>query len=141
MKIFVDNSVLVAAFIPGHVHHDRSFSVFASADAKTAACAVQSLAELYATVTRLPYKYRASTHQALTFVESVRERFTLLALDGEEYLDSIQRAAEHNIVGGTLYDAVIAACALKAKADTLYTWNIGHFLLLGDDVAKRVRTP
>lgn len=141
MKIFVDSSVLVAAFIPGHVHHERSFGVFASADAKTAACAVHSLAELYATVTRLPYKYRATAHQALTFVETVRDRFTLLALDTGEYLASIARAAEQNIVGGTLYDAVIAACALKAKADVLYTWNVGHFLLLGDEVAKRVRTP
>ena len=141
MKIFVDSSVLVAAFIPGHVHHDRSFSVLASADAKTAACAVHSLAELYATVTRLPHKYRASAQQALAFVETVGDRFTLLSLDADEYLDSIRRAAEQNVVGGTLYDAVIAACALKAKADTLYTWNVGHFLLLGEDVGKRVRTP
>jgi len=141
VKIFVDSSVLVAAFIPGHVHHDRSFSVLASADVKTAACAVHSLAELYATVTRLPHKYRATAPQALTFVETVRDRFTLLALDTDEYLASIGRAAEQNIVGGTLYDAVIAACALKAKADTLYTWNVGHFLLLGPDVAKKVRMP
>ena len=141
MKFFVDSSVLVAAFIPGHVHHDRSFKVLASADTKIAACAVHSLAELYATITRLPHKYRATSHQALTFVEAVQERFTLLALDSDEYLDSIRQAADRNIVGGTLYDTVIAACALKAKADTLYTWNVGHFLLLGEDVAKRVRTP
>ena len=141
MKFFVDSSVLVAAFIPGHVHHDRSFSVFASADTKTAACAVHSLAELYATITRLPYKHRATAHQALTFVEAVQERFRLLALDSQEYLDSIRQASDRNVVGGTLYDAVIAACAVKARADTLYTWNVGHFLLLGDDISKRVRTP
>ena len=141
MKFFVDSSVLVAAFIPGHVHHDRSFSVFASADTKTAACAVHSLAELYATITRLPYKHRATAHQALTFVEAVQERFRLLALDSQEYLDSIRQASDRNVVGGTLYDAVIAACAVKARADTLYTWNVGHFLLLGDEISKRVRTP
>src|SRR5436305_14740142 len=141
MKWFVDSSVLAAAFIPGHVHHDRSFALLTSADVKTAACAVHSLAELYATVTRLPYKYRATAHQALIFAETVRERFTLLALDSEEYLESIRRASSLNVVGGTLYDALVAACALKANADTLYTWNIGHFLLLGDDVAKKVRTP
>jgi predicted nucleic acid-binding protein len=141
VKFFVDSSVLVAAFIPGHVHHDRSFSVFASADTKTAACAVHSLAELYATITRLPYKHRATAHQALTFVEAVQERFRLLALDSQEYLDSIRQASDRNVVGGTLYDAVIAACAVKARADTLYTWNVGHFLLLGDEISKRVRTP
>ena len=40
-----------------------------------------------------------------------------------------------------MYDALIAACALKAEADVLYTWNIGHFLLLGDEVARKLRTP
>ena len=141
MKIFVDSSVLVAAFIPGHIHHDRSFSLLVSADVKTAACAVHSLAELYATATRLPHKYRATAYQALSFVETVRERFSLLVLDAEEYLACVRHASERNIVGGTLYDALVAACALKARAQNLYTWNTGHFLLLGDDVAKRVRTP
>ena len=64
-----------------------------------------------------------------------------MALEAREYLDAIRRFAALGITGGTIYDGLIAACALKAKAEALYTWNIAHFLLLGDDVAKRVRTP
>ena len=141
MTFFVDSSVLVSVFIPGHVHHERSFSLFTSADLKSAACAAHSLAEVYATLTRLPPKHRVSPQQALTFLDAIEERFTLVALSPEEYRLSIHRAAALNVVGGTTYDLVIAACALKARVDTLYTWNVVHFLLLGDEVAKRVRTP
>jgi hypothetical protein len=44
-------------------------------------------------------------------------------------------------VGGAIYDALLAHCALKAKADTIFTWNIDHFRRVGPEVAKRVRTP
>jgi hypothetical protein len=29
----------------------------------------------------------------------------------------------------------------KMKAEIIYTWNIAHFLRLGEEVAERVRTP
>jgi predicted nucleic acid-binding protein len=31
------------------------------------------------------------------------------------------------IVGGAVYDALLAACALKAKAETLLSWNLRHY--------------
>lgn len=141
MTVFVDTSVLVAAFIPGHIHHQRSFAVFSAADLASATCAAHSLAEVYATITRLPHKYRVSAQQALTFMESIEERFALVALGPKEYRQCIREAAARNVVGGTVYDALVAACALKAGANVLYTWNVGHFILLGNDIAKRVRTP
>jgi hypothetical protein len=39
------------------------------------------------------------------------------------------------------YDALIGACARKMKAEIIYTWNIAHFLGLGEEVADKVRTP
>ena len=81
MKWFVDTSVLVPVFIPGHVHHDRSFRLFAQADRRSAACAAHSITEVYATMTRLPGKHRTSGQQALTFLEMIQERFSLIALD------------------------------------------------------------
>jgi predicted nucleic acid-binding protein len=64
-----------------------------------------------------------------------------VALDVADDLATIREAAGLGIVGSTTYDALVAACALKAKADVLCTWNIGHFLLLGDELARKVRTP
>jgi len=136
-----DTSVLVPVFIPGHIHHERSFQLFSRATAKSAFCAAHSIAEVYATMTRLPGKHRTSGLQALTFLEMIQERFSFVVLDVADYLATIRESAALDIRGGTSYDALVAACALKAKADVLYTWNVGHFELLGDEVARKVRTP
>lgn len=77
----------------------------------------------------------------LLFLESIEERLTLVALDSREYHSTIKQAAAAGIVGGTLYDALLARCALKADAEIIYTWNLDHFRRLGSEVAKRIRTP
>lgn len=42
---------------------------------------------------------------------------------------------------GVVYDGLIAACARKAAAKTIYTWNSKHFERLGPEIAKRVKEP
>jgi len=141
VRWFFDSSVLVPALLPDHVHHARSFAAFAAANRKNAGCAAHSLAEVYSTLTRYPGKQRLSAESAALLVQEVEHRLTLVWLDGDEYLAAINRIAGMGIVGGAVYDALIAACAAKAKADMVYTWNIAHFVLLGNEVARRVRTP
>jgi predicted nucleic acid-binding protein len=141
VRWFFDSSVLVPALLPDHVHHARSFAAFAAASRKNAACAAHSLAEVYSTLTRYPGKQRLSAESAALLVQEVEHRLTLVWLDGDEYFAAINRIAGMGIIGGAVYDALIAACAAKAKADTVYTWNIAHFVLLGNEVARRVRTP
>ncbi|HYT19274.1 MAG TPA: twitching motility protein PilT, partial [Candidatus Polarisedimenticolia bacterium] len=84
---------------------------------------------------------RLSAEQALLALTAIESRFTIVALETREYLAAIRRFAAIGITGGTIYDGLMAACAVKAKVDVLYTWNIGHFMLLGDEVARNVRTP
>jgi hypothetical protein len=76
----------------------------------------------------------------MLFLENIKERLTLISLDAEEYWIAIRDFAEAGVVGGTIYDALLAHCALKAKVDVVYTWNIDHFRLVGPDVAKQIRT-
>jgi predicted nucleic acid-binding protein len=141
VKAFFDTSVLIPAFLEDHEHHERSFEVFAGADKKQDCCAAHSLAEVYSTLTRLPGRHRLSGEQVMLFVENIRERFTLIALTGDEYYAAIREAAKAGVIGGTIYDALIARCALKAKADILYTWNTRHFEQLGPAIVKRLRAP
>jgi predicted nucleic acid-binding protein len=141
VKSFFDTSVLVAAFLEDHEHHERSFSLFASADRKTGSCGAHSLAELYATLTRLPGKFRLSADQALLFLDSVCERLEVVSLDAREYQLAIREAATAGVVGGTIYDALLARCALKAHVVKVYTWNVAHFQRLGTEIAGKVRTP
>jgi predicted nucleic acid-binding protein len=99
------------------------------------------LAEVYATLTRLPGKQRMSCEQTLVFLDEIRNRLKTVVLDGEEYGSAIADAAAEGVLGGMVYDALIARCALKGQAQTIFTWNIDHFRRLGPEVAKRLRTP
>jgi predicted nucleic acid-binding protein len=141
MKYFFDTSVLVPVFVDDHVHHEASLAVFSRSDKKHAICAAHSLAEVYATLTRLPGKDRASTSEAMLFLESMEARLTFISLDSAEYWSAIMRSAQSGIEGGTIYDALLAHCALKAGAEIIYTWNVDHFRRVGPEVARRVRTP
>jgi predicted nucleic acid-binding protein len=77
--------------------------------------------------TRLPGKFRASGEQALIFLEAIEQHLTIVSLESDEYLWVIRRAAANGIVGGTIYDALLAGCAMKAEAETTYTWTSGTF--------------
>ena len=82
-----------------------------------------------------------SGDQALLILDQIRERLTIVTLDEEDYYSVITSAAAQGVVGGMTYDALIAKCALKANATTIYTWDLEHFRRLGPEVARRVRTP
>jgi predicted nucleic acid-binding protein len=141
MRSFFDTSVLVPVFVPGHQHHERSLIAFSAANLRSGYCAAHSLAEVYASLTRLPGKYRAAPEQAVLCLETVQERLNVIAQDVAEYVAAIREAAGMGIEGGTLYDALLGACAIKAKADVLYTWNTRDFQRLGANVGRLVRTP
>jgi predicted nucleic acid-binding protein len=79
--------------------------------------------------------------QAMIFLGTLRERLTVIALDPLEYFAGLERFPAVGIVGGTVYDAMLALCAMKAEAETLYTWNMRHFRQCGPDVEARLRTP
>lgn len=141
MKVFFDTSVLIAAILLRHEHHRPSAAVYLKADKKNACCAAHTLAQVYASLTRMPGGHRIGGDQASFFLDQIRERLTIITLDEEDYYSAIASAATQRVVGGTIYDALLARCALKANATTIYTWDLDHFRLLGPEVARRVRTP
>ena len=106
-----------------------------------AGCAAHSLVEVYASLTRMPGEHRMSAAQALLFLGTLRDRLTVVALDAPEYLVGLERFGALGIVGGTIYDAMMALCALKANAETIYTWNLRHFRQCGPEIAGRICTP
>ena len=139
MKALVDTSVLVAAFLADHVHHSPSLEIFLRCKKQESFCAAHTLAELFASLTRLPGKHRVSGENAMLLLAQVRERLTPIALSEKEYYAAIEHASAMGVTGGAIYDALIASCALKAKAEILYTWNVRHFEQLG--IVRRVQTP
>lgn len=142
MRDFLDTSVLVAAFLGDHPHHGPSAKVFAAAGKRHSSCAAHSLAEAYSTLTRLPVKPAIAPEQAMLFLADVQARLTLVSLDPPEYLEALGRAAEQGVSGGSVYDALLLRCALKARAEVVYTWNTKDFRRLSpEEPTLEIRTP
>jgi predicted nucleic acid-binding protein len=115
MNGFFDTSVLVPVFYGDHIHHQPSLARFIQFDKSTGCCGAHSLAEVYSTLTRMPGKHRISGEQAMLFIGSIRERLFVVTLSGDEYAKALAASASLDIVGGGIYDAMLAHCALKLK--------------------------
>ena len=141
MKEFFDTSVLIGAFWRGHPHHQASLKRLSAANKRKSACAMHTLAEVYATMTALPVKDVIPPDQALLFVQEVRDRLTVVTLTEEEYYTTIEQAAALQFISGRIYDALLLRCAAKVKAETIYTWNLKHFRAISPALASRIQTP
>ena len=141
MKAFFDTSVLVAVFYGDHEHHEASMARFLSFAKNEGCCGAHSLAEVYSTLTRMPAKYRVTGDQAMLFIGNVLERLSIVSLTGDEYAAAIETWSKAGVVGGTIYDALLASCALKAEAQHIYTWNHRHYRLLGPEIEGRLQLP
>ena len=141
MKAFLDTSVLVASFYADHEHHQSSLDVFLRFGKKHACCGAHSLAEVYAILTGMPSPRRVSGNDALLFLGDIRNHLTLIALNEQEYIEVVETAADVGLAGGAIYDAILGHCALKAKTQILYTWNVKDFMRLGSNIASLVNTP
>jgi predicted nucleic acid-binding protein len=77
----------------------------------------------------------------MLFIGSIRERLSIVALSGNEYADALGESAAWGIVGGGIYNAMLAQCAIKAQAEAIYSWNGRHYGQCGAEVTRRLRTP
>jgi len=96
---------------------------------------------MYSTLTGRPHPMRIPISAALTLVEQTRSRMKIVALDEEEYLAVVRESAKTGRMGGIIFDALLVACARKAEAETIYTWNARHFRLVAPDLAGRILQP
>ncbi len=141
MKAFLDTSVLVPAFYGDHQHHAKSIDLLARLGKGDGGCGAHSLVEVYSTLTRMPGKYRVSGEQAMLFVEDVRQRLAVVGLTPDEVAEMLKRSAALEVAGGAVYDSLLAHCAVKAGAKTLYTWNLRHYELCGPEIVRLLKTP
>jgi predicted nucleic acid-binding protein len=142
MRAFFDTTVLVASVVREHPHHARALpAIEAVLGRKNTGCvAAHGLAEMYAVLTRLPVKPRIGPDVALRLVvDNVVAHLDVVALTAREYARLVTTLASRNVVGGATYDALHLACAAKAKADRIYTFNVTDFRRLADDPALHDR--
>lgn len=126
-----DTSCMVAAVCGWHEHHSRAAREFELrlSQEEELIVAAPALVETYAVLTRLPPPHRLSPADALALLQTnFIDGLKIIALDGKSYRSLLLQAPPDGVTGGQIYDAVIAACALQAKAAALLTFNERHFL-------------
>lgn len=130
MKVFLDTSVLIASVLEKHEAHSRALVILERVQngKDEGFVSAHTLAEMYATLTKLPVPMRHSPSQALQSIEeNVVKYFTISSLSAGDYHGLLREAAMAGIQGGTIYDAVLLRSAIKTGADRIYTLNLKHF--------------
>lgn len=138
---FFDTSVLIAAHESSRDGHTESLALLLQATPQNSACAAHSLAEFYAVMSRLPGGRVQRPEIAALFIGQIVDRLAIISLNAQDYAAIIRAAAQSRIAGGTIFDALLLACARKVSADRIYTWNVRHFQLVAPDLKDRVTTP
>lgn len=144
MNALFDTSVLVASLVAKHPHHPRAISAVARVlgGHETGYVAAHGLAETYAVLTTLPVTPRIGPEAAHRMLaDNILAHFRTVALTAREYGTVVTSIAEQGTIGGATYDAIHAACARKAHADRLYTFNTAHFRRVAPDLADHVVAP
>jgi len=112
--IAVDTSVVVAGFATWHEGHRASVAALDRRPRLPAHVVVES----FSVLTRLPPPHRVRPNLVSAFL---RTRFPEqpLLLPPVEHLSLVEEATEAGIVGGAVYDALVAAIARHAGATLL----------------------
>ncbi|MGH2758446.1 MAG: PIN domain-containing protein [Actinomycetota bacterium] len=110
----VDASVAIAGFAAWHEAHEAARRVVSAGAGLPAHAAI----ETYSVLTRLPEPFRFSPDTARTLIlQNFTQPFLLLSDAGYRALAEIAPAV--SIIGGAIYDGVIAATAKEAEATLL----------------------
>lgn len=126
----LDTSCMVAAVCTWHECHAAALTELERRleRGERLAVAAPALVETYAVLTRLPAPHRLSPADAWALVDAnFAKRARVVALASTSYPRLLRRLAGEMVAGGQTYDAVIAECARRAKAQTLLTFNRRYF--------------
>ncbi len=127
--VVLDSSCLIAAACEWHSHHQVTVEDLERRRRKKMRflVALPAIIEAYSVLTRLPPPFRLTPEDAVRVLEANWARREGVSLTPSEYWALLRRESSRGIGGGRIYDAVIAYCARKARADELLTWNVDHF--------------
>jgi predicted nucleic acid-binding protein len=143
-KTLFDTSVVIAALVESHPMHERAFPWLKQAKEKQFELIVAShtLAELYAVLSTLPLKPRISPSVAWRLIkENIETIGKVISLTPAEYSSTINSLSEMGLIGGTIYDALIAKVAQKAKVERLLTINTDHFRRVWPEGENKITAP
>jgi len=135
-RFLPDTSCLVAALCAWHEQHSATAEDLArrTKRGETLVAAGPVLVETYAVLTRLPPPHRMKPGDVLAALEGSFGGADVIALTGTETWALLKALPGPGIAGGSAYDALVAACARKAQADVILTWNRRDFQRVAEGI-------
>ena len=128
---------MIAAICSWHEHHIQAAGEIQQRlqRRERMVTAAPALVEAYAVLTRLPPPHRLSPEDSLVLLEAnFIKGARMIALQVGSYQELLRQAPKNGVAGGQTYDAVIAMCAIKAKASALLTFNPSDFLFAAKQI-------
>ncbi len=145
MDIFFDTTVLVAASSKNHPHHVQAFPALrrVAAGRDRGFISAHSIAEVYASLTRLPVEPRIHPTEAARIVtDNLLPHFKAVPVDEMDYLEALRTVKDGAWIGAKIYDALLLRCAGKCNVDRIYTFNLRDFRLLAPrDLQGKICAP
>lgn len=129
MRVLIETSCLVAAALPQHEHHAATIADLSRrrAAGQEFVMAAHAVLEAFAVLTRLPPPHRLAPRDAGEVLDRNWGASATVATSAAESWRLVRQHARAGVGGGRVYDGQIAACAKKAGADEILTWNVRHF--------------
>ena len=127
----VDTSVIVAALLGWHESHEQALSSLIDASKGGLVVPAPALTEAYSVMTRLPAPHRLAPADACELLSgSFERRAKVVGLTEKEAWRFLRESASQGVAGGSTYDALILACAHKARAKRMLTLDRRDFMRL-----------
>jgi len=127
LSVLVDTTVLLAAAVEAHGHHEPCIDWLTTTISDTDLfVSAHSLAELYAQFTR-PGMFEMTPNDARQIIQRYATSMEVVALSESEYLDLIDDAVDQDVRYGLIYDLIHVHAAQKAGVDEIASINVRHF--------------
>lgn len=133
MRSLFDSSALIAGCVESHPKHEAARKWISRAKRKEVEFLVagHSLFEVYSVLTSAPFQPRIAPRIAQELLkENVEDHTEIITLSKNDHQKILKKLVSRNLSGGIVYDAIIAECAIKAKADQVITSNSKDFVRL-----------
>jgi predicted nucleic acid-binding protein len=127
---FFDTTVLVAASERSHPHFELALPVVkrVTGGHDRGFISAHSIAEVYASLTRLPVQPRIQPVEAMRIVnDNILPHFTAIPLEHEDYLRALDVVGGGGFAGSKIYDVLLLQCASRCKVKRIYTFNLVDF--------------
>ena len=144
MRVFLDTSAIVPAFLACHPNHARSLSWVGKAMRREVrgALALHSIAETWRVLSSFPGEPRADAGTLLGAIESLLAgRFDVIEPVRGDYRVVVQDLASRDLRGPIVYDALLLQAARRSGPDIILTYNLRDFRRLAPDLGDRIQAP